>query len=174
MDVSGRLTVAGTADEPVVFTHVTDDNYGKPADSQSNGSANMPENYSASAIVFQDVSQDVSSISNAVFRYFENGVVLMQAAPAITGCLFEKCNWGVVLDGVSTPSLTNSRFNDLKYCPMKLSLVSYPSVSTGNTISGKTFKSIGVLSEELVRDATRITSYNVCYTKLLRLKKYDL
>ncbi|MDP4276943.1 MAG: right-handed parallel beta-helix repeat-containing protein [Bacteroidota bacterium] len=153
LDVSGRLTVNGTATEPVVFTHQYDDAYGNPGDTNNNGSATTPSSNNGYSLTFEDISNDSSSVNNAIFRYFDRGIQLLQAAPSISNCLFNQCKWGVVLNGVSKPKIDYCRFENLNYTPICLSLVSYPASSVGNTISGTTYKAIGVISEELVQDA---------------------
>lgn len=152
--VNGGILVKGTAQKPVVFTHESDDSYGNPFDTDGDGSLSKPSiNYNY-IIDFADISNDSSYINYAVFRYQNAGVDLQQASPRIAHSTFDNCNWGVVLQGVSTPKVDTCQFNNLVYSPIILSLVSYPSSSAGNTISGTTYKALGVLSEELVQDVT--------------------
>jgi len=155
-DVSGLLSVNGTANQPVVFTNMSDDGYGNPSDTNNNGSTVLPNknNMNGYALTFEDISNDLSEIDYAVFNYFDRGVQLLQASPSIQHSVFQNSKWGVVLNGVSTPKVDYNSFRDLVYAPMCISLVSYPTTSLGNTISGTTYKAIGVLSEELVQDAT--------------------
>ena len=152
LNISGKLTVAGTQLEPVVFTSLKNDNYGNPMDTENNGSVEIPQKY-GQAITFQDVSDDLSSVKYSIFDYFDEGIRLLQSSPTIQNCIFKNSNWGVVLNGVSNPAIDNNAFNNLKYTPINISLVSYPSSSIGNTISGSTYKAIGIISEELVQDA---------------------
>ncbi|MDD5183648.1 MAG: right-handed parallel beta-helix repeat-containing protein [Paludibacter sp.] len=154
-DVAGQLTVNGTLAHPVVFCNMSDDTYGNPFDTNNNGTTVVPnKNYmSAYALTFEDVSIDLSEINYAVFDYFDRGIQLLQASPSIQNSQFKNSKWGVVLNGVSTPKIDNNSFDNLVYTPMCISLVSYPATSLGNTISGSTYKAIGVLSEELVQDA---------------------
>lgn len=152
-DISGRITIDGTALEPVVFTHEYDDGYGNPFDTNNNGSTTVPYRGSY-GLTFQDISNDLSSVKYSVFNHFDRGIQLLQSSPVIQNSLFKNCHWGVVLNGVSNPAIDNNAFNDLTYTPICISLVSYPSSSVGNTLSGTTYKAIGVISEELVQDAS--------------------
>ena len=152
-NISGRISIDGTATEPVVFTNISDDSNGNPFDTRNDGLTPLPYKGGA-ALTFQDISNDLSTIKFAVFNCFDRGINLLQASPSIQNCTFKNSNWGVVLNGVSLPAIDNNNFNNLTYTPLCLSLVSYPSSSVGNTISGSTYKAIGVLSEELVQDAT--------------------
>jgi parallel beta-helix repeat protein len=154
--VDGGLQVKGTEADPVVFTHLRDDDYGNPGDTNDNGSADSPSQIGNPVITFNDISIDDScSVSNTIFRYARSGVNMEQAAPDIDSTLFEFCDWGVELRGVSTPAITHNTFSDLDYAPMVISLVSFPRDTVHNTISGSTYKAIGVLAnEELVQDVT--------------------
>ncbi|NOX89653.1 MAG: T9SS type A sorting domain-containing protein [Calditrichaeota bacterium] len=154
--VDGAVKVAGTTAEPVVFTHEADDDYGNPKDTNDNGSATVPTiNASYYHFDFSDISDDaLSSINHAIFRFRVAGINLNQASPTIRNCLFDNNNWGIILRGVSEPVVENNTFNDLKYAPLIISLVSYPSSASGNIISGTSYRAIGVLQEELVQDIT--------------------
>jgi len=154
--VNGGLKLNGTDANPVVFTQVNDDTYGVPADTKDDGSTSSPSIISYPALVYNDISIDDSClVENTIFRYSRSGVNMEQAAPEINSSLFEQCDWGVELRGVSTPAITNNTFNDLNYAPMVISLVSFPRDTVNNAISGSTYKAIGVLAnEELVQDVT--------------------
>ena len=153
--VNGSLVVAGTPGSPVVFTDPRDDAYGNPMDSNGDGFLTVPEIVSCPGISFADVSDDsLSSIKYAMIRYFDTGISLQQASPAIEHCTFVRNNWGVLLNGVSSPSLDSCAFVDLEYAPMLISLVSYPRSTPGNTIAGSTYRGIGVVDETLAQDIT--------------------
>ncbi len=156
--INGSLAVNGTPAQKVIFTDSRDDSYGNPADMNGNGSGNFPSIGGSSRINFADVSVDsLSIINNAVFRWTDGGIYLAQASPKILDCTFDRVNWGVYLTGVSNPSLDSCVFKNLTYAPFRTSLVSYPSSTSGDIISGTTFKAIGVLDNEtLVQDVTLI------------------
>lgn len=154
--VNGAIVVNGTAENPVVFTHEYDDDYGNPKDTNNDGAGSTPTIYTNYyAMEFSDISNDAASnVSHAVMRYHNAGIDLTSASPTIDNCTFDNNQWGVVLRGVSAPVITNNKFDNLKYAGLILSLVSHPSVLTGNSLSGTTYRAIGVLSEELVQNVT--------------------
>jgi hypothetical protein len=154
--VNGALVTAGTTSQKVVFTDSRDDTFGNPMDTNLDGSATQPSIQGSSRISFNDVSIDsISSLKNTIFRFSDGGVWLGQASPKLLNCTFSRDNWGVYLTGVSKPSIDSSMFRDLTYAPMRISLVSYPASTSGDSISGTTFKAIGVLENEtLVQDTT--------------------
>lgn len=151
--VNGRLTVAGSTGSRVVFTDYRDDTYGNPLDTQQNGSATSPTTGGA-FIQFNDVSDDASTINYATMRYTTDAIRLNSASPSITNCTFNYLNYGVTNSGVCTPIVNNNTFDNLYYSPMSISLVSYPASSSGNIISGTTFKCIRVNDETLTQDVT--------------------
>ena len=154
-DVNGGIMIEGTESNPVVFTHEHDDDYGNPMDTNEDGDESSPSiSYSRQHLDFADISNDTSTIRHAVFRYNQAGINLRQASPKIKRSRFEHTNWGVILNGVSHPAVDTNTFHNLTYAPMQISLVSYPSSTGENIISGSTYKAIGVLDEELVQDVT--------------------
>lgn len=151
--VNGKLVVDGTAGNPVVFTDLEDDSYGNPADTRQNGNATYPST-GGTDFIFNDVSDDASSINYAIMRYTSYGISLNSAAPSITNTTFNKMIHGIRCLGVSTPVINNNTFHDLTNTPFTISLVSYPSSTTGNTISGTTFKAIRINDETLTQDVS--------------------
>ncbi|MDP1677551.1 MAG: right-handed parallel beta-helix repeat-containing protein [Bacteroidota bacterium] len=156
--VNGALVANGTPLEKVIFTDSRDDSYGNPYDTNLDGTLTKPTIGGGSYITFNDVSLDsIGLLQHAIFRYMDGGVDLQQAAPKLLNCTFELNNWGVYLRGVSNPSIDSCTFNNLTYGPIRLSLVSYPISTSGNIISGTTFKAISVLEgETLVQDVTLV------------------
>ena len=151
--INGKLTVSGTIGSNVVFTDYRDDTYGNPSDTQQNGSATSPTT-GGPYIQFNDVSDDASTINYAIMRYTGTAVQLSSASPSITNCTFYKMNYGISNSGVCTPVVNNNTFDNLIYSPMTISLVSYPASTTGNVISGTTYKCIRVNDETLTQDVT--------------------
>jgi parallel beta-helix repeat protein len=157
--IDGKLTVNGSAEKPVVFTHVDDDNYGNPRDTRSNGYSRPANSTGAYGLVFNDISDDASRISHAVFASLSRGIHLNQASPEITGSRFENSYTGIYLSGVSEPAVNNCVFHDLYRTPTYQSLVARivtgdSPASSSNVISGSTWKALGVISETLVQHVT--------------------
>lgn len=155
--VNGGLKIEGTTTNPVIFTNAQDDNYGNPADMNQNGIATLPPDgintgWDGKWITFNDVSDDASSINNAILKFGNMGISTLSASPTINNTRFEKLYYGVDMSGVSAPKIDNCTFNDLQYYPIQISLVSYPASTTGNLISGSTYKVIKVRDEVLTQD----------------------
>jgi len=155
--VSGAIAIQGTPAQKVVFTDLRDDSFGNPGDSNGDGSSTTPSIQNGlNKISFADVSIDsLSIISNALIRYSDVGIFLTQASPRIVNTKFDDDNWGVYLTGVSNPSIDSCWFNNLTYSPLRISLVSYPSTTLADSISGTTYKAMGIIDyETLVQDVT--------------------
>jgi hypothetical protein len=149
--IKGKLDIQGTALKPVVFTTQEDDSFGNPKDLQQNGST-TPGN-SGAYFVFYDESNDLSSIDNALFRYSPAiPIQLTNASPKILNSTFENLIYsGIQLSGSSAPAINGCTFNNISF-PFTTSLVTYPSSTTGNTISGTTGRAIRVTDETLTQD----------------------
>jgi hypothetical protein len=153
--VNGALSMLGTASQPVVFTDPADDTYGNPRDTQEDGTATQPSIQGGSWITYNDVSTDsLSTVRHAIFRYRDAAIYLQQAAPKFSHNTFDHDNYGLVLNGVSTPVVDSCLFKDLTYSPLRISLVSYPRSTLANLISGSTYRAISVTDETLVQDVT--------------------
>lgn len=151
--INGGLDINGTSGSPVVFTDYRDDTFGNPLDTEQNGSGTTPTTTGPN-IIFNDVSDDASSIDYAIFRYSTNVIRLNSASPSITNNNFYKVDYGITNSGVCAPIINNNTFDDLDYAPLSISLVSFPASLTGNIISGTTRKGIRVQNETLTQDAT--------------------
>jgi hypothetical protein len=154
--VDGALITSGTPSQQVVFTDSRDDSYGNPGDTNQDGFSSQPTINGSQRVQFTNVSTDsIGFLYNTVFRYTDGGVYLTSAGPHILRCTFEHDSWGIYLTGVSNPAIDSCLFRNLIYAPMRISLVSYPSSTVADSISGTTFKAIGVLENEiLVQDVT--------------------
>ncbi|MEX0845794.1 MAG: right-handed parallel beta-helix repeat-containing protein, partial [Balneolaceae bacterium] len=154
-NVEGALRVNGTENSPVVFTIDTDDSYGKPADIYTDGQVNDFNYRNGNWITYSSTSDDTSNIVNyTIFRNNYAGIVANSADPTVKNSRFEQLNYGMNLAGVSAPYVENNVFHNLNKTPLVISLVSYPQTTVGNTMSGTTWKAIGVREETLVQDVT--------------------
>lgn len=143
-EVNGELHVAGTAEDPVVFTEFADDDYGRPRDTESNG---LPTSITRHGLVadFNNISDDNSIIEHAIIRYKNRAVQLESASPTLDNNLIELSLYGIGSTGISEPVYTNNTFKDLDLYPFSTSLVAYPSETTGNTLEGTTWKTIHII-----------------------------
>lgn len=155
MEVNGELHIAGTTDDPVVFTTIKDDNYGRPRDTEGDGLPTAGQLYGSGTLVkFNNISDDNSLIENAVIRYSDNAVELVSASPTLDNNLIENTNRGIYSTGISEPTYTNNTFKDLNFSAFTTSMVAYPISTSGNTLEGTTWKTIHINNETLTQDTT--------------------
>ncbi len=155
LHVQGGLIVDGTSDAPVVFTDPRDDSAGNPGDSNGDGLLTSPQVWDSPGLYFEDISDDNASTLRWLDIRFRNyGIHLQQASPTIVHGRFANDHWGILLNGVSTPAVDSCAFHNLSFAPLQTSLVSYPRSTLGNTVSGSTYRAIGVVNETLAQDAT--------------------
>ncbi len=153
-DIYGRLTVAGTVDKPVVFTTVRDDAFGKPGDTEQNGSVSVTNQ--GCRIIFRDQSDDNSSIDHAIFRYSRYyGISTTDASPLITHSIFYKNeNYALGLSGSSAPAIRFCTFEDVPF-PLSVSILAFPSAESDNLLIGTTGRGVLVKDNEtLTQNAT--------------------
>ncbi len=164
IDVDGKLIVAGEVDNPVVFTVITDDEHGRPKDTQSDGIPTYIGEYANHYLVFRNISDDNSLVDHAYFRYnnstfpaYNVGAILLESSsPTIQNSIFEFCDEGITSTGLSEPIITNNRFIDLYRVPISTSIVSWPMSMSGNTLEGSTWKGIKIRTETLTQDTTLV------------------
>jgi hypothetical protein len=146
--IRGKLNIKGTVEKPVVFTTQEDDTYGNPKDLQQNGQTGL--NNTGNYFIFYDDSDDLSTISQAMFRY--SAAIPIQttnASPKILNTTFQNIAFeGVLLSGSSKPIINNCTFNNITF-PFRTSLVTYPAETTGNVISGTTGRAVRITDETL-------------------------
>lgn len=163
--VNGRLNISGTLNAPVVFTSIADDSYGNPVDTRQDGNLENPVSYpnSGAVITFNDISNDSGFVKNAILRYCQTGIALVSASPVIDSCTFSYGQYGVNLTGVSQPVLNNCKFTDMYFgyynvlgYPVATSVLSYPSSTVNNSVSGRTGRGIFIINETLSQDVTLV------------------
>lgn len=157
--VFGRLNVLGTSVHPVVFTSIHDDQYGNPFDIESNGNAIIPTIAfyyfgNSAAINFGDISDDSSNINYGIFRYANVGINCVSSSPTMTNSIFSNNTYGIGISGTASPIVNSNGFANLQRTPLTTSILSYPSSSLNNTISGSTWKGIHIINETLSQDVT--------------------
>ena len=155
LDINGGLTINGTINAPVVFTDYRDDTYGNPMDTNGDGSSTEPSINNDYILNFTEISDDPNcKLNHTILKYQKYGVVVQQASPSIQNCIFENNNWGITMSGVSEPVIDSCTFHNLTYTPFQYSLVSYPISTVNNTISGTTYKALGIKGETMAQDVT--------------------
>jgi len=155
LDINGGLTINGTASQPVIFTDYRDDLYGNPMDTNGDGASTGPSVNDYYVLNFTEISDDANcQINHSIIKYQNYAIQIQQASPGINACLFENNDWGITMSGVSEPLIDSCTFFNLSYTPFQYSLVSYPFSTVNNTISGTTYRALGVKGETMAQNVT--------------------
>ena len=120
INVQGKLTADGTTDEPIVFTHLYDDEYG--GDTNTDGTTTIAISTYWRSLVFKATSGTSSSLSHCKFRYGgeNNGFVYCDGgSPTITNCHFYKGEKGLVIRYNSLPIVENNVFEQHILAPIR-------------------------------------------------------
>jgi len=155
LDINGGLIINGIASQPVIFTDHRDDLYGNPMDTNGDGTSTEPSVNDNYILNFTEISDDPNcQINHTILKYQNYAIQIQQASPGINACTFENNNWGITMSGVSEPVIDSCNFYNLTYTPFQYSLVSYPISTVNNTISGTTYRALGIKGETMAQDVT--------------------
>jgi len=132
-EANGALSGIGTADEPIVFTHINDDNYGNPADTYSDGTTSISRSNSG-RIILRGLSTSTldhwkilyggrSSSYYAVYAYNGNIVSNTEISHSHRGLLFSH-----------DAQVLNNHFNNIEDYPLARRMNAGNPVLIDNTI----------------------------------------
>lgn len=158
--VEGRLQMLGTASHPIMVTDYRDDALGRPADMNGDGSASLPPNFltgtynNVPLLRFDAVSNDSSQVHHVHFKYGAQLALIYNASPELKHCRIENSHSGVHLYGSSAPVLDSCVFHNLIREPLNTSVLTWPASTSGNILSGTTFRVVAIPGETLVQDIT--------------------
>lgn len=159
VNIQGALNADGDSLNPIVFTSAVDDSYGNPPDTNGDGSLTVPVAGQWARFDFSDVSTDsLCLLDHCIVRYGDSGgyglMRTVSAAPTFSNCTFEYGYWyGLRLDGVSKPVVTDCDFIGNGRTPIAMTLLSDP-VTTGNEFIGNGYTAIGIIGQTLAQDVT--------------------
>lgn len=176
INVHGALVIAGTANEPVIFTSFKDDSAG--GDTNNDGTKSVPEKGDMPGIIFYPESKDnINSIQYSVFRYggasFENSdylngnIEIRDAYVKIDNCTFEFTKGcGLRIVGTANPLIQNSNFQNIDWCPVVMSLFSAPDFGSNNVCQNIGIMALGLIPETYNQNNTVIQRNFAGYTNI--------
>lgn len=147
---NGTLTGLGTESEPIVFTHLGDDTYGNPTDSQNDGNV-IPGNSNSGRIAIY--GNATSKIENWKINYggynSNNWAVYVSKGNIVSKCEIKNSYRGIYF--YDNAQLLNNVFTNINYFPVGRKVNQGNPVLIGNTVSNVGL--IGILIGEFGTDS---------------------
>ncbi|NQZ76924.1 MAG: T9SS type A sorting domain-containing protein [Ekhidna sp.] len=174
IDVAGGLTVAGTAEEKVVFTSLKDDNAGSgntdQNDTEGDGNSTEPNRGDWDGINYLATSQDVDNVINhAEFRYAgyrgststpedDGALVFDGAGGTVTNTLIDNSAWyGIIFANAANPSIESTTISNCGSDPLGLDLLAnptFPNEGASITFNQNFSNGIGIVNRRLAVNAS--------------------
>ncbi|HSH18926.1 MAG TPA: right-handed parallel beta-helix repeat-containing protein, partial [Draconibacterium sp.] len=142
--VNGSINASGTSENPIIITHITDDEYG--GDSNGDGSQTAAKINSWASIQINETSENSSHLNHCVFRFggrVQGVVYADNCSPAINNCLFQYCENGIEINGFGSPSVKNNQFKNIENYPVAITPGVIPQFE-GNTFSDNILTGLGL------------------------------
>jgi len=143
IQANGALTAVGTTDNPIVFTHVGDDSFGRPSDTYQDGITSIP-NSSAGRIILN--SQATSTLENWKILYAgmnsSNFAVTANYGNIIKNCDISNSYRGILFSGDA--QILNNTFENINNYPLSRRMNDGLPVLIGNTVANSGFLGIYV------------------------------
>lgn len=163
---NGTLTGIGTESEPIIFTHLSDDDFGNPKDTQNNGRT-IPGNSNSGRIAIY--GKKTSKIENWKIIYggynSDNWAVYVSQGNIVSKCEIKNSYRGIYF--YDNAQLLNNSFLNINYFPVGRKVNLGNPVLLGNTVSNVGY--IGILIGEFANDSPTLKpmdfagSTNVAY-----------
>jgi len=170
--VNGTLTGIGTDLEPIVFTHIADDNFGNPKDSQNNGNV-IPSNSNSGRIGIY--GKKTSKIENWKIYYggynSDNWAVYVSKGNIVENCEIKNSYRGIYF--YDNAQVLNNTFTNINYYPVGRYLTQGNPVLLGNTVSNVGY--IGIFITGIATDSPTIKKMDFAgFTNVAYMIDYDL
>lgn len=150
IQANGTLTGIGTEAEPIVFTHLADDNFGNPKDSQNDGNI-IPGNSNSGRIAIY--GKNTSKIENWKIYYggynSDYWAVYVSQGNIVSKCEIKNSYRGIYF--YDNAQLLNNSFSNINYFPVGRTVNQGNPVLIGNTVANVGY--IGILIGEFGTDS---------------------
>jgi parallel beta-helix repeat protein len=154
---NGTLTSIGTEAEPVIYTHLADDNFGNPLDSENNGQAVISNSNSGRVALYGTTT---STIKNWKIYYGgydpNNWAVYVSKGNIVENCEIKNSYRGIYF--YDNAQLLNNTFTNINYFPVGRKVNQGNPVLIGNTVASVGY--IGILIGEFAPDSPTLKPMN--------------
>lgn len=152
---NGTLTGIGTEAEPIVFTHIADDNFGNPKDSENNGQAGISNSNSGRIAIY---GTNTSKIENWKIYYggynSDNWAVYVKNGNIVKNCEIKNSYRGIYFS--DNAQLLNNSFSNINYYPVGRNINQGSPVLIGNSVSNVGY--IGIYITGIANDSPTLKS----------------
>ncbi len=163
IEVHGKLLAEGTADKPIVFTSMHDDNYSDPADSNNNGVATTPVLNQWGGIIFHPTADNTSSLRYCNFRYSNRPhgvnflsetvypdatISIFDVSPTVENCSFYESNYGIKAYGTAAPLIQNCSFENIKITPLAFNASANPVLDNNSWGTNIKYRALGLMGQK--------------------------
>lgn len=157
LSVDGTFKAEAAAGQKIYFTAITDDNLG--GDTNGDGTSSVPASQFWNGITFNNSSKDdsctIRRIEIKYAGYYNNGAInIKDSSPTIDNNTISNSYYGVKIEGVSNPVISNNVISVSGTVPVAMSVSSDPKI-LNDSISTQSINyiAIGLLGGTLTSDA---------------------
>jgi len=154
---NGTLTGIGTDTEPIVFTHIADDNFGNPLDSQSDGVQSISHGNSGRIAIY---GKKTSKIENWKINYggynSDNWAVYVSNGNIVSKCEIKNSYRGIYFS--DNAQVLNNSFLNIDYYPLGRTVNQGTPVLIGNTVAN--VGNIGILIGGFAADSPTLKPFD--------------
>ena len=154
---NGTLTGIGTEAEPIVYTHIADDSFGNPLDSENNGQAAISNSNSGRLMLYGTTT---SQIKNWKIHYggynSGNWAVYVSKGNIVENCEIKNSHRGIYF--YDNAQVLNNSFSNINSYPLGRKVNQGNPVLIGNTVSS--VGTLGILIGEFANDSPTLKSFD--------------
>ncbi len=154
---NGTFTGIGTESEPIIFTHIADDSFGNPKDSQNDGPQGIGNSASGRIGIY---GTSVSQIKNWKILYggynSNNWAVYVSKGNIVENCEIKNSYRGIYF--YDNAQILNNSFSNINYYPLGRKVNQGNPLLIGNSVSN--VGTLGILIGEFGNDSPTLKSYD--------------
>jgi len=155
INVSGNLTMNGTAADTITVTSISDDNFGRPRDTNNNGSITAPARGNWGRIVFNQGS--TGSLQYCRLKFGNNSdtqgmLDITNVNLPVSNTLLSDASHGIAIRGTSAPVLNTVQINNCSSTPTYQSVSATPTY-TNIGFLGNSLTALGLINETIAVDS---------------------
>ncbi|NPA36740.1 MAG: T9SS type A sorting domain-containing protein [Chlorobi bacterium] len=142
---NGVLEAVGTETEPIIFTHINDDNYGTPGDTYNDGSTTINHSSSGRLLIRSSGTSHLEYWKILYAGYsnsYNNYAVEITNNNVLKNSVIKNSYYGVLFSG--SAQLLNNSFEDIDYYPLARQMNDGSPSLIGNSISNTGYLGIFV------------------------------